>query len=105
MARDREGRALGGGFDLGGELLAWADLSAGDDDIGTGFREASRERCSQPSAAAGDDRDLAGQLEAIKDRHHTLPCAERSKSPRTSHPGYTPSPDREANPHGEGEGP
>src|SRR5205823_392885 len=49
--------------DLLGERDARVRLAAGDHDGGTVTREGARDLATEPAAAAGEDRDLAGQVE------------------------------------------
>ena len=50
--------------DLVGDDLARFELAARDDHVGARLREAQRHRAAQALAAAGDDDDLAGRVEA-----------------------------------------
>ncbi len=61
-------------LDLGGELLADVELAAGDDDVGTASREGQHHRSPEAAAAAGDEGDLAGQVEARKRVAHGRWC-------------------------------
>src|SRR5262249_18319020 len=53
--------------ELGGERLARIGVDVGDDDAGPFLHEPLDDAATEPAPAAGDDRDLAGQL----GRHHS----------------------------------
>jgi crotonobetainyl-CoA:carnitine CoA-transferase CaiB-like acyl-CoA transferase len=76
VRRVRHGRTPGTGRDLGGRLLAGLRVAAGDDQIGAGRGKAVRHGPAEPPAAAGDQGDLAGQIERgyRVERQNGCPC-------------------------------
>src|SRR5690606_26575315 len=52
-------------LDFGGHLPARVHLAAGDDHVGPGAGERQGHLAPQAPAAAGDQRDLAGEIENV----------------------------------------
>ena len=59
-------------------LLAALDLAGAEDEVGAGLGETGRHLAADPAAAAGDDRDLAGQVEELAWIHRTSSAIVRS---------------------------
>jgi len=65
-ARDVAGNDMGvaaGLFDAFGDFMAGIRLAAGDHDLGAEFCEQFGRRTADAAAGAGDDSDLAGEIE------------------------------------------
>ena len=62
IERERE-RAAAEGFDLGLEGRQVGRIAAGDDQVGARAGEGAREILAEAAARAGDDGDLAGEIE------------------------------------------
>jgi hypothetical protein len=59
----------------GSRLLAAIDLARAQHQVGAGLRERLGHLAAKAAAAAGDDRDLAGEVEQILDAHAwIIPC-------------------------------
>jgi hypothetical protein len=50
-------------FNFAFEFGERVDFAAGEDEIGAGFGESTREMLAEAAAGAGDDGDLAGEIE------------------------------------------
>ncbi len=66
--------AAAGGADRGGDCLAAFQLAAGDDHVGAVAGQPVGDRLADAAAAAGDEGDLAGEIETVG-RCHALPAA------------------------------
>ena len=64
MVRDRQ-RATSDGAYFVRDDFAVVELATGDDHVGTVFREREDHFATEPAAASGDDRDLAGEVEEL----------------------------------------
>ena len=85
VAGHREGAAAGRLADLLGGRLAGGELAAGDDHVGARLREGQDHGAPEAAAAAGDQRDLAAQVEEAA--QHSSRSASSTKSPTTTSNG------------------
>ena len=76
VAADGERRAGPSPRSRARDRFAVLDLAARDHHVGARAGEAERDRLAEPAPAAGDDRDLAGEVEQIPaaDMARTLRC-------------------------------